>query len=208
MVAMNEQHTVGLILAGGESSRLNDKCWQSVGGVPMITRVLQAVAPVTDQVLVVGGDQAPNGIQSVPDEQPGTGPLAAIATGMRAAAADLYLVASCDIPFITTELLQYLVDAARGVDAVVPTVADRDQPLCAVYARGCLPAIGQALSSGRRRVDSFFADVQVRRIAEAELAQFGSPERLFFNVNTPHDLAQAQQMIVATNSDNLHNMTQ
>ena len=208
MVAMSEQHTVGLILAGGGSSRLNAKCWQPVGGVPMITRVLQAVAPVADRVLVVGGGQALNGTQLVPDEQPGAGPLAAIATGMRAAAADLYLVASCDIPFVTTELLQYLVAAARGVDAVVPTVTDRNQPLCAVYAQGCLPAIGQALSSGRRRMDSFFADVQVRRIAEAELAQFGSPEQLFFNVNTPDDLALAQRMIVATNSDDLHNMTQ
>jgi len=207
MAAMSEQHVVGLILGGGKNSRLNDKGWQPVGGVPMIVRVLTAVAPVVDRALVIGGGQAPEGTQLVPDEAPGAGPLAAIATGMEAAPADLYLVASCDIPLVTSELLQYLVDSAGSVDAVVPITAGGQEPLCAVYARRCLPAISQVLSSGRRRVDSFFGDVQVRRIAAAELARFGSPERLFFNVNTPDDLAQAQQMIVATNSDDSRNMT-
>ena len=172
-----------------------DKCWQQVDGIPMIARVVRAVAPVVDETLVVGGSRAPNGIQLVPDEDPGVGPLAAIATGMRAAPADLYLVASCDIPLVTSELLQYLVDNAGGGDAVVPVVAAGREPLCAVYARCCLPAIKRVLASGRRRVDSFYGDVQVRWVGETELSQFGSPERLFFNVNTPDDLAQVQQMI-------------
>ena len=205
---MNEQHIVGLILAGGESSRLNDKCWRQVSGVPMVVRISQALAPVVGETLIIGGTRAPTGTRLVPDEQPGAGPLAAISAGMGAARADVYLVTSCDIPLVTSELLQYLVDAAGGVDAVIPSVAGRDEPLCAVYARRCLSAINQALSSGRRRVDSFFADVQVRRITAAELARFGSPERPFFNVNTPDDLAQAQQMIATTNSDDSPNITQ
>jgi len=157
--------------------------------------------PVVDQVLVVGGSQAPEGTQLVPDEDPGAGPPAAIATGMQAAAADLYLVASCDIPLVTSDLLQYLVDSAGDGDAVVPVVAAGREPLCAVYARRCLPAIKRALASGRRRVDSFYGDVQVRWIGETELAQFGPPERLLFNVNTPDDLAQAQQMIASRKGD-------
>jgi len=148
-----------------------------------------------DETLVVGGSQTPEGTQLVPDGDPGAGPLAAIATGMQAAPADLYLVASCDIPLVTSELLQYLVDSAGDGDAVVPVVAAGREPLCAVYARSCLPAIKRALASDRRRVDSFYGDVQVRWIGETELAQFGSPAQLFFNVNTPDDLAQAEQMI-------------
>lgn len=199
---MSEQHVIGLILAGGGSRRVKpDKCWQQVDGIPMIVRVLRAVAPVVDQTLVVGGSQAPKGTQLVPDEDPGAGPLAAIATGMRAAPAHLYLVASCDIPLVTSELLQYLVDNAGGGDAVVPVVAAGQEPLCAVYARHCLPAIKRALASGRHRVDSFYEDVQVRWVGETELSQFGSPERLFFNVNTPDDLAQVQQMIASRKGD-------
>ena len=193
---MSEQHVIGLILAGGGSRRVQpDKCWRQVDGIPMIGRGVRAVAPVVDETLVVGGSQAPERTQLVPDEDSGAGPLAAIAAGMRAAPADLYLVASCDIPLVTSELLQYLVDSAGDGDAVVPVVAAGREPLCAVYARRCLPAINRALASGRRRVDSFYGDVQVRWVGETELSQFGSPERLFFNVNTPDDLAQVQQMI-------------
>ncbi len=193
---------VGLILAGGESRRIKpDKCWQQVDGIPMIVWVLQAVTPIVDETLVVGGSQAPEGTQLVPDEDPGAGPLAAIATGMQAAPADLYLVVSCDIPLVTSDLLQYLVDNAGGGDAVVPVVAAGREPLCAVYARCCLPAIKQALASGRRRVDSFYGDVQVRWVDETELAQFGPQEWLFFNVNTPDDLTQAQQMIASRKGD-------
>ncbi len=202
MTAMSKPHTIGLILSGGESRRVQpDKCWQQVDGIPMIVRVLRAVAPVVDETIVVGGSQAPDGTQLVPDEDPGAGPLAAIATGMRTAPADLYLVVSCDIPLVTSELLQYLVDNAGGGDAVVPVVAAGREPLCAVYARRCLPAINRALASGRRRADSFYGNVQVRWVSEIELAQFGPPERLFFNVNTPDALAQAQQMIASRKSD-------
>ena len=178
-----------------------DKCWWQVDGIPMIVRVGRAGAPVVDEPLVGGGRQAPERTQLVPDEDPGAGPLAAIAAGMRAAPADLYLVASCDIPLVTSELLQYLVDNAGDGDAVVPVVAAGREPLCAVYARRCLPAINRALNSGQRRVDSFYGDVQVRWVGETELAKFGSPERLFFNVNTPDDLAQARQMIASRKDD-------
>ncbi len=196
MTSISERRVVGLILAGGESRRLRpDKCWCEIAGVPMIVRVSQVVAPVVNETLVVGGTQAPTGTRLVPDDDLGAGPLAAIATGMRATEAALYLVVSCDIPLVTSALLRYLLDNADDGDAVVPIIAGGREPLCAVYARQCLPAINQALASGRRRVDSFFADVQVRWVGETELARFGSPERLFFNVNTPDDLVRAQQML-------------
>ena len=204
MTSMIEQRVVGLIMAGGESRRLRpDKCWRQIAGVPMIVRVSQIVAPIVSETLVVGGTRAPTGTRLVPDESPGAGPLAAIATGMRATEAALYLVASCDIPLVTSELLRYLVDNVGDEDAVVPLAGDGRQPLCAVYARQCLPAINQALASGRRRADSFYGDVQVRWVGETELARFGSPERLFFNVNTPDDLVQAQQMIATQKGDSI-----
>ena len=181
-----------------------DKCWRQVGGVPMIARVARAVASVVDQTLIVGGSQTPEGIQLVADTDPGAGPLVAIATGMRATEADLYLVVACDIPLVTSELLQYLMDSAAGVDAVVPMVAGFYEPLCAMYARQCLPAINQALASGRRRADSFLPEVQVRRIMEAELAQFGPPKDLLLNVNTPEELARVEQVIVTMKPDGSH----
>ena len=36
-------------------------------------------------------------------------------------------------------------------------------------------------------------------IAEDRVARFGDPERIFFNVNTPDDLAEAERLLGDTN---------
>ena len=48
------------------------------------------------------------------------------------------------------------------------------------------------LAQGERRVTSFWGDVRLRELGEAELACFGDPQRLFLNVNDPHDLERAR----------------
>ena len=198
---MSDAAIVGLVLAGGQSRRLRrEKSWRKVGGVPMIERVLAAVAAVVGEVIVVGGERAPAGARLVADDSPGAGPLAAIYTGMKAASADVYLVAACDMPFVTSELLRHLLVASRGFDAVVPVVGGRDQPLCAAYTHACLPAIVEALATGGGRVADFFPKVRLRRLDEAAVEQFGPPEVLFFNVNTPEELTRAQQIALGSNA--------
>lgn len=192
---MNSNRVVGLLLAGGQGRRLqHEKSRIRVGEVPMIDRVLSRLAPATDEIIVVGGRQAPEGIRLVPDDSPGAGPLAAIHTGISAIRAAQYLVVACDMPFITTGLLRYLLAVSGGCDAVVPVVSGLDQTLCAAYRRACLPAIARALDAGGKRVTDFFAQVCVCRLTEDELEQFGPPEILLFNVNTAEDLAQARQI--------------
>ena len=198
---MAESRIAGLVLAGGEGRRLSpDKGWREVQGVPIISRVLAAVASVADETFVVGSATLPPDAQVrvVPDEMPGAGPLAAIYTGMKAISADYYLVVAWDMPFLTAGLLRYLVAACGGFDALVPVVGGREQPLCAVYARSCLRAISDALAQGCRRVADFYPRVHLWRLAEEEVAHFGRPEVLFFNVNTPEDLELARRMAASS----------
>ncbi len=192
---MTGEHAIGLVLTGGSSRRLRrEKSSILVGGVPMLRRVLDAVIPVVNEMILVGGSPAPEGIRLVPDDEPGAGPLAAIRAGMQGASAEIYLVVACDMPFLNSELLRHLLVSARDFDAVVPFVDGRNQTLCAVYGRSCLPAIAETLAAGHTRVADFFPKVSVRRLEEAELTRFGPPEVLFFNVNTPEELARAHQI--------------
>ena len=192
---MNVEHTVGLILAGGEGRRLEPgKGWLTVGGVPIITRVLTALAPVADEIVVVGGVRVPQGTRAVPDDSPGAGPLAAICTGMNATPGDRYLVVACDMPFVTSSLFRLLLAACPDADAVVPVVGGRDQPLCAAYARGCLGAITETLAAGGTRVADFYARIRLYRLPETALAGIGPPAILFANVNTAEDLALAEKI--------------
>ncbi len=198
---MSAFDVVGLVVAGGQGRRLRrEKGWHEVGGIPMIERVRAALTAVADEVVVVGGERAPAGVHLVADDRPGAGPLAAICTGMNTALADLYLVVACDMPFVNRELLRHLVVASRGFDVVVPVVGGRDQPLCAADACACLPAIVEALAAGDARVADLFPRVRVRRLDETELGQFGPPEVLFFNVNTPEELARAEQIALGSDA--------
>ncbi len=193
---MSSKYVVGMVLAGGAGRRLSpDKGRHLVGGIPIIDRVLAALTPVVDDIIIVGHGPPPPGLRLLADEQPGAGPLAAIYTGMSAAPADVYLVVAWDMPFLTSDLLRYLLGAGQGFDAAVPVVGGQEQPLCAAYGRSCLAAIGEAVAAGQRRVISFFSEVQVRRITEAELKACGAPEVLLFNVNTAQELAAAEQMV-------------
>jgi len=192
---MTATHIAGLLLAGGQGRRLDKaKGWREVGGVPIVRRALAALTAVADEVAAIGDAALPAewGLRQIADETPGAGPLAAILTGMKSLSADRYVVLAWDMPFVTAELLGHLLAACHDVDAVVPHIGGRDQPLCAVYAPACRPAIEQTLARGVAKVGAFLPLVKVARLTEEALARFGDPDRLFLSVNTPDDLAQAQ----------------
>jgi molybdopterin-guanine dinucleotide biosynthesis protein A len=108
------------------------------------------------------------------------------------------------MPFVTPALLRALVDGASAgaYDAFLPESSGRRglEPLCAVYGPACGPAIARRLERGDLQAVSFHADVRVgilsltdvRRLGEEGGA--GGPDELFFNVNTPEDLARAEAL--------------
>jgi molybdenum cofactor guanylyltransferase len=84
---------------------------------------------------------------------------------------------------------------AVGADVVIARTTGYLEPMHAVYRRvPVLHAIRAALARGEQRMISYFADVQVVEIAEAELRALDPPGTAFFNVNTPDDLAEARRI--------------
>jgi molybdopterin-guanine dinucleotide biosynthesis protein A len=65
----------------------------------------------------------------------------------------------------------------------------------AIYSQACLPPIQAALRDGHSQVFSFYDQVQTRKIDESELAVFDPQGMSFFNINTPEDLAFAEDFI-------------
>jgi len=66
------------------------------------------------------------------------------------------------------------------------------EPLCAVYGPACRAAIERRLDAGELEAIAFHADVRVGILPLQEVRQFGAPDELFFNVNTPADLDRAE----------------
>jgi molybdopterin-guanine dinucleotide biosynthesis protein A len=68
------------------------------------------------------------------------------------------------------------------------------EPLCAAYGSACGPAIRAALELGEARAVGFHPYVRVARLPREEVLQYGDPDVLFFNVNTPDDLERAERL--------------
>jgi molybdopterin-guanine dinucleotide biosynthesis protein A len=191
------QSAGAIVLAGGRGSRLSrDKGCLLVGGVPIVARVVAAARTACVRVMVVGDAPLPGGLDAtvVADATPGGGPVQALGTGLGALGTPLGVLLAWDMPFVSVKLLRYLVANADAVEAVVPRIGGRPQPLCAVYAGACLPVI-ETLDEGRNAaMGEFLARLRVRWVEEDEVRPFGDSARLFLNVNTDEDLAKARAM--------------
>ena len=58
------------------------------------------------------GLDLPDGVRTAADIYPGHGSLGGIFTGLSAARGDYGIVVACDMPFLNTGLLQFMVDLA------------------------------------------------------------------------------------------------
>jgi molybdopterin-guanine dinucleotide biosynthesis protein A len=179
-----------------------DKGLLEIAGVAMIVRAARLVESVVGAPAVVVGTPEKYrelGLRAIADDWPSCGPLGAIATALRASEADWNLIVACDLPYLTREWLEYLLQRARDseADAVVPmNLAPANkrgaEPLCALYHTGGEPAMRRALERGVRKVTDGLAELRVEVIEPAEWKGFDSDGLLFKNVNTPADYEEAK----------------
>jgi molybdopterin-guanine dinucleotide biosynthesis protein A len=190
----------GVILAGGKSRRLGvDKAFLTLGGRTLITRAIETMRQVTDDVIVVTNDPgrfATLGaeVRLVPDAFPRAAALVGLYSGLQAAAHDQALVVGCDMPFLNIRLLRHLVEIRPECDVVIPRRAQGLETLHARYSRRCLPAIERLLHAGGAVIFDFFPEVDVCYVDEPELRAFDPEGRSFVNVNTPQDWERVQMM--------------
>ena len=181
----------GVILAGGTSSRMgSNKALLPYQGGRFIESIHRKVADLFEEVLVVTNTPELFDFllcRKVPDLYPGMGSLAGIHAGLHHSKTGHIFVVGCDMPYLNGELVRYLASGKEGYDVVIPETGRGPEPLHAVYGKGALGAIEEALKTGDRKVVSFFGKVKVRKVAEPEVERFDPSLRSFRNINTPED---------------------
>jgi molybdopterin-guanine dinucleotide biosynthesis protein A len=169
-----------------------DKAFLALGGQLLIEVVIERMAQVCREVLLVAGDIQPYvglGVPVVEDRFRGVGVLGGLHAGLAAAAHELVLAVGCDMPFLDPNLLRAFARWAEGFDAAVLRYEDGEQvePLHGAYRRTCLPAMEAAIRAGRRRIVSFFPQVRVRYVTPEDMTPFDPDLRSFRNINTPEE---------------------
>jgi len=184
------------ILAGGKSTRMGaDKAFVVLDGRTLLARMLDLARHVTPNVQIVGARSKFSPFAPVVEDIfPGCGPLGGIHAALKSSQSELNVILAVDVPFVSLALLQYLISRARNSPTAaitVPRSAEGWQPLCAIYRRWFADSAEKALAEGRYKIDALFEQVMVETIGEEELETAGFAPRIFRNLNTPEELAAA-----------------
>ena len=158
----------GILLVGGQSTRFGSpKALAVLDGETLAARAWRLLGDVCEERLAVG---RVGGLPFATIEDEGTGPVAAVATGLRAARHEVAVVVPVDMPLLTPDALLVLAAACR--DAAVAQAG----PLPCAVAERALPAF----ETGERRL---------RAVLEGlDTAHVGLDEQLLANVNTRAEL--------------------
>jgi len=184
----------GIVLAGGQGRRMGgvDKGLVELGGRPMVAHVLDRIGPQVAEVLINANQNvdryAALGYPVVPDTVGGfAGPLAGLHAGMKRASHPIVVTVPCDSPFLPTDLVARLyaaLDAHRAELAVARTF-DQPHPVFCLARREVLPHLEAFLAGGGRKIDAWYATLNVVEVA------FDDEAAAFRNINTASELADA-----------------
>ena len=191
---MSAEKITGLILAGGLGRRMGgrDKGLQPFRGKPMAAWAIARLAPQVDALLINANQNleayAAFGHPVVPDRIAGfAGPLAGLHAGLSACDTPLLVTAPCDSPFLPDDLVARLRAALEtaGAQIAVAKTGDQPHPVFSLVRREVLDGLTAFLEAGGRKVDAWYAALQVAEVPFED-------ERAFANINTLEELNQLQ----------------
>ncbi len=177
-----------LVLAGGQSRRFgSDKAHALIDGRPMAMRVFDMLNACFSTVLISTGHADRTfdiPAKHIADCIPDAGPLGGIHAGLneiQSTDAMQLFVAAVDLPFITTEAVQQLLQAADDTtDVVMGTDGMQPQPLFGCYHRKLLNPLHRFLANDDRAVRNFLKQLRTRTVL--------LPGDVLKNINHPADM--------------------
>lgn len=181
----------GVILAGGRGTRMGgvDKGLKLLRGRPMVTWVIERLAPQVDEILVNANQNAAAyaafGYRVIADDITGfAGPLAGLQRGLAEAQHDLVATVPCDSPFLPRDLIARLRGALEreAAEIAVARTGEQPHPVFCLCRKRVLDGLTGFLAGGGRKIDAWYA-----RLKAVEV-RFDDQPDAFSNVNTEEEL--------------------
>jgi molybdenum cofactor guanylyltransferase len=180
-----------------------DKATIEIDGVPMLRRIydvvascqnLDSVAHIAPIYVITPWAEKyrpilPLTCQFIVEQPPHQGPLIAFVQGLAAARSTWVLLIACDLPNLSTSVIQSWIDRLPSIPAesiaYLPRHVNKGwEPLCGFYRQNCRHSLLKYIGDGGR---SFQGWLELNVVTELVVAD---PVCLL-NCNTPADLADA-----------------
>ena len=188
----------GVVLAGGRATRMGgvDKGLIPVNGQPMIQWVIDVLRPQVADILVNANRNLERyrefGYPVIDDgDREFRGPLAGIASGLRAATSQYVAFAPCDSPLVCGDLVTRLRTALTRDDTRIAVAHDgqRLQPVFALLERNLLDDLMRYLDNGGRKIDRWYEE---HGYAQADFSDVADS---FANFNAPDEKRALEQQL-------------
>jgi molybdopterin-guanine dinucleotide biosynthesis protein A len=191
----------GVILSGGLNTRFggNNKAFSSVGGRRILDRLLDVFSELFDEIILVTNHPQHFlkwDLTIVTDIFDLRSSLTGIHTGLFYANNPYAFFSAFDTPFLKKELVEILVQQIEEkLDIIMPETTAGFEPLCAIYSKRCLKPAEDHLKANKLKIQWAFRSNRIKNIPENLLRSVDPQLRSFFNINTPEDLARAEEMV-------------
>lgn len=192
-----EPDLVGLVLAGGRSSRMKaDKAALAYAGRPQTERAFRILSRHCENVFLSNRkDQADapghTGLPQLHDMFPDLGPMGGILTALTACPGCAWLVLACDLPHLGDDTLANLLRRRNPAKLATAYRSAHDglpEPLCAVYEADIRPELERLVARG------VVCPRKALTMLDIELLAPVDPSALD-NVNTPDEYDEARRRI-------------
>lgn len=187
---------VTVIACGGSGTRFGgDKAQQDLGGISLLDRVVAIAQAYGGPVALAGrngADTAHGNLPLLPDDRPGMGPVAALASAMAFASEqgrEFALLLACDQPFLPPDLPDRLLGAIGKNGAAIPVSNGHYQNMAALW-RADPAALDDYIAAGGRAPWKF---AEQAGMIGVEWNEAGSDP--FFDIDDRHQLAEAERLI-------------
>ena len=186
----------GIILAGGKSSRMGvNKSFFKLGNQTIIERITVLMKSIFKEVIIITNTPAEYAFLQLPlyeDIFKGKGPLGGIHSGLTYSKTEKNFVSSCDIPLMTKEMIEYIIEYKSDKPIKFCEAAGYHQPLAGVYEKKIIAEIEKVIINNDETTDKsfhhFLKGVNAEIIHPEELPFYN--DEIFFNINTPKDYKQ------------------
>lgn len=195
---ISREKITGLVLSGGQGRRIQaEKGLLMLNHQTLAQNACRYLESRVSQVWISANRQqhhyakiAPV-LADDPEYGEGAGPLAGVATALKHLKTPWLLTLPVDVPWLPEEMLSLLANAVEsgGVNVAYATTQNRAHPLCMLVHRDRFASLQAYLQGGDRKVRLWLKG------QKAQPVMFTVEPDLFMNINTPEDLARAQQRL-------------
>lgn len=193
MIESTDQNNVNaFILAGGKSSRMGiDKGLIKFNGKSIIEYILEQLKPVVQKIVIVSNnpDYELFGVTVISDLVKDIGPAGGIYTALSHTDSESNFIVSCDMPFINSTAIQYVIQNSAQTLITVPVYHQQMEPLFAAYSRQCLAKWKELVEKGFVRLQDIISQFEWLKLNVDDVDGFD--EFIFTNLNTKTDLENA-----------------